>query len=298
MDTTEGEPPVDRLGFVGLGVMGQPMAQHLQEKHPLTVYNRTASRAQPLLRQEGAVWAASARQTAERSDILFLMLKNDEAVAAVTGGPQGVLAGIRPGMVIVDHSTISPALTRRLAKQVAAQGGEWIDAPVTGGDSGAQAGTLTIMVGGTEEGFRRILPLLQLEGSRILRVGDVGQGQTLKLVANLVSAINLMAACEGLQLGLALGLDVGALATVMENGSAQSFELAKVLDRFRRQDYEPGFSVDNRYKDLRLAITLAQNRGFPADMGQVADKLYGSHRASGFSQEDETSYIKRWQESE
>jgi 3-hydroxyisobutyrate dehydrogenase len=277
--------------------MGQPMALHLAGEHALTVHNRTPARAEPLLRQ-GANWADSPRGAAEASDIVFLMLKNDDAVQAVCGGAEGLLAGVHPGMTIVDHSTISPALTRSLAAQSAGLGAEWIDAPVTGGDAGAKAGTLTIMAGATEEGFARVVPYLKLEGRRIVRVGPAGQGQTLKLVANLVSALNLMAASEGLKLGLALGLEVDVMETVMQNGSAQSFELAKVVDRLRSGNYEPGFSVDNRYKDLRLAVDLAEHTGFSADLGGVAQELFRRHLQSGYSEQDETSYIKRWTESE
>lgn len=285
------------IGFIGLGVMGQPMALHLAKQYPLVVFNRTPSRTQPLV-DKGAVALGTAQEVAKGASIIFLMVKNDEALSEVVEGPNGVLTGLHPGTLIVDHSTVSPDLTRRLASQVWEKGSEWLDAPVTGGDIGARQATLTIMAGGRPEAFRRAQPYLQLLGRHIIHVGEVGQGQTLKVIANLVSAINLMAASEGLSMGLALGLSVSDLATVMQTGSAQSFELGKLLERVSEHRYDPGFSVENRYKDLKLAMDLAAQQGFPLALAKLAEELYRQHYQAGFGSEDETSYIKRWTESE
>ena len=249
----------ESLGFIGLGVMGQPMAGHLAQHCPLIVYNRTRTRCQPLLDQ-GAQAADSPRAVAESCRVIFLMLKNDEAVCSVTDGDSGLFSGLKAGTVIVDHSTISPALTRTLAARAAEHGAVWLDAPVTGGDIGARNGTLTIMIGGPKASVDAITPYLNHMAARIVHVGAVGQGQTLKLVSNMVSGITLMAAAEGIAMGLALGLDLDDLETVMQNGTAQSFELGKVLDRYKARNYSPGFSVENRYKDLRLAVELAHPR--------------------------------------
>lgn len=286
-----------RVGFIGLGVMGQPMAGHLAARHNLIVYNRTPERAVPLV-ERGARLAENPAGAAAESDILFLMLSNDQAVREVVEGPSGVLSGLAPGTVIVDHSTISPDLTRHLAEAARMRGADWCDAPVTGGDIGARNATLTIMVGGRDEAVMRIRPLLELLGQRIVHVGAVGQGQTLKLVANLVSALNLMAASEGLAMGMALGLKIDDMATVMNYGSAQSFELSKVLDRWTHGNFIPGFSVENRYKDLRLALELAERSGFPGDLTQAGESLYRQHANAGFGAEDEASYIKRWMKGE
>lgn len=282
-----------RLAFLGLGIMGQAMALNLQTTHPLVVYNRTPERAQPLV-QAGAVGASTAAEAASRADVIFLMLKDDAAVEAVVQGPEGILATLRAGSVIVDHSTISPEATRRLAHAVERRGAHWCDAPVTGGDIGAREGTLTIMVGGRQSDFARVEPWLRIMGNRVLHVGPVGQGQTLKLVANLVSALNLMAASEGVRMGLSLGIPLEVMETVMTFGSAQSFELAKALERLRQENYAPGFSVDNRYKDLRLAVELARSHGFSADLAEAAEPLFLDHLRSGYGDLDEASYIKRW----
>lgn len=290
---TGGGKVSERLGFVGLGIMGQAMALRLVQHHGMAVHNRTPERARPL-REAGARWMDSPRDVADVSSMVFLMLSNDAALEAVVEGPAGVLEGVRPGTLIVDHSTVSPALTRRLADAARKRGADWCDAPVTGGDIGAREATLTIMVGGTPESYRRVRPFLEQMGRRIVHVGAVGQGQTLKLVANMVSAMTLMASSEGVRMGLELGLSLEALDTVMTYGSAQSYELTKVLDRLTHNHYDPGFSVENRYKDLRLAVDLAEASGFRADLAQAAEALYRDHLQAGTGDRDETSYIQRW----
>lgn len=279
----------EQLGFIGLGIMGQAMARNLCGDEPLIVYNRSARGLEK--RPLTASVADTPRAVAEASQVVFLMLSNDDAIRAVVDGNHGVFAGLRPGTVIVDHSTVSPRLTRAVAHRAAEMGASWLDAPVTGGDIGAREGTLTIMVGGSIGDFERVTPYLKRMGQRVSHVGEVGQGQSLKLVANMVSAMNLMAASEGIQLGLQLGLRMDDLAEVMTHGSAQSFELAKVLDRYRNQNYAPGFSVENRDKDLRLAIELAEEVQFGTPLGQRAKDLMHGHSETGFSQYDESSYI-------
>lgn len=285
----------DILGFVGLGIMGRAMAGNLLKHQPLVLYNRTAARAAELASAgAGATVAGSPAEVAGRTTVVFTMVTDDDALEAVVTGPNGILEGIRPGALVVDHSTVSPAVTRRLAALVAERGGAWCDAPVTGGDVGARNGTLTIMVGGAEADFARALPYLQQMGRRILHVGAVGQGQALKLISNMVSALNLMAAAEGVRMGLEAGLSLDALDTVMTNGSAESYELAKVLDRLRRQDFAPGFSVANRFKDLALAVDLAGALSYPVPLAEAALPVYRQHRDSGFADLDEASYIRRW----
>ncbi|PSR21744.1 MAG: 6-phosphogluconate dehydrogenase [Sulfobacillus acidophilus] len=287
----------ESLGFIGLGVMGQAMALHLVKSHPVTVYNRTRERCQPLL-QAGAQLADTPAEVASRSRCIFLMLKDDAAVSEVVEGSSGVFEAICPGTIVVDHSTISPASTRRLAHAAKIRNVQWLDAPVTGGDIGAREATLTIMVGGEAAAFEEVQPYLKEMGRRIVYVGAVGQGQTLKLVANLVSGINLMAASEGVRLGLKLGLSWDTMDEVMSHGTSQSYELSKIVDRMRRDNFVPGFSVENRYKDLKLALELARQVGFNADLTERAEELYREHWQAGYGQSDEASYVKRWDESE
>ncbi|MCY0879769.1 MAG: NAD(P)-dependent oxidoreductase [Firmicutes bacterium] len=285
----------DCLGFLGLGVMGLPMAQHLAQQHPLVVFNRTREKAEALAGSDIEV-AQTPAEVAARCRLIFCMLANDEAVSHVMRGPAGVFQSDLRDRIIVDHSTISPRLTRTLAAEAGQRGAVWLDAPVTGGDIGAREGTLTMMVGGPREAFEVVLPYLREMGRLIVHVGPVGQGQMLKLVANLVSALNLMAASEGVRMALDLGLGLDEAALVMQNGSAQSFELTKVLDRVRRKDFTPGFSVAHRYKDLKLALDLAREARFPADLAWSAERLYREHLARGYGAQDESSYWTRWDE--
>ncbi|PSR32340.1 MAG: 6-phosphogluconate dehydrogenase [Sulfobacillus benefaciens] len=285
----------ERLGFIGLGIMGYPMAAHLLEHHPVTVYNRSVEKAKQLA-AKGAQLAYSPRQVAEASEIIFVMVSDDHALKSVMEGGDGVISAIGPDQIIVDHSTVSVSLTEILGATVAAKGARWCDAPVTGGDVGAKNATLTIMVGADPEIYRRIEPYLTLMGKLVLHVGPTGKGQALKVVSNLVSAMNLMAAAEGIRLGLEAGLSLDALEAVMTHGSAQSFEVTKIVDRVRRQDFNPGFSVANRLKDLDLALALADNLGFSAPLGAAAQSLFAAHKALGFQSEDESSYVLRWPE--
>ncbi|PSR37319.1 MAG: hypothetical protein C7B44_04400 [Sulfobacillus thermosulfidooxidans] len=287
----------EHIGFVGLGVMGQKMAANLMRHQGIAITNRTPSRGAALV-EMGADWCETPAAVARVSTIIFTMVSDDDALRAVVEGEGGLLHEIKPGTVVVDHSTVSPALTKDLAKKVQSRGAAWLDAPVTGGDVGAQNGTLTIMVGGEEGDFTRVRPFLEQMGQRILHVGAVGQGQTLKLISNMVSAINLMAAAEGLQFGLHQNLALDDLAAVMNWGSAQSYELTKVLDRYSHNNFAPGFSVANRLKDLRLAVNLAKESGYTADLGACALPFYEAHDRQGYHDQDEASYVLRWQSAE
>lgn len=285
---------VQALGFVGLGIMGQAMAKNLYGAEPLTVYNRTRERTRAL-QEMGARVVDTPRQAASASQICFIMVSNDEALRQVTLGEDGVLAGMSPGSIVVDHSTVSPAITKELGGLAQTRGVFWCDAPVTGGDVGAQNATLTVMAGGEAVAIERIGPYVARMSQRLVHVGALGQGQTMKLVSNLIGGLNLMAAAEGLSLGLAAGLSVEALEAVLPNGTAASFELQKILDRHRSQDFAPGFSVENRYKDLDLAVELARQLGQMVPLGETALDVFGRHRARGYSKLDESSYLKGWE---
>lgn len=282
-----------QVGFVGLGVMGQPMALNLLKAgHDLQVYNRTASRAEPLV-AAGARWAATPRDAARGADVTITMVTDDAAVRAVAAGPDGVLAGAAQGSVVVDMSTISPDTTRGLAEEAAGHGVIWLDAPVTGGDVGAREGTLTIMVGGPRQAFEEVHALFEAMGKRIVYVGESGLGQSLKLVGNLISGMTLLASAEGLRLGEAAGIPLATMGEVLPYSSAQSFELAKALDRWGRRAFDPGFSVANRTKDMRLAVEMAESANFSPALGAVAFQVWAVH-AARFAALDEASILKRW----
>lgn len=280
-----------QVGFVGLGVMGAPMAENLlRAGHAVRVYNRTDGRAQPL-RALGAEVAATPREAAAGQDAVVSIVTDDAAVRAIALGDEGTLAGLSPGALHIDMSTISPETTRQLAASAADRGIGWLDAPVTGMDVGARAGTLTIMVGGAAEDFARAQPLFQAMGRLIVHAGPTGAGQTLKLVANLISGLTLMVGAEGLALGLALGIAPEVLDEVLPRSSAQSATLDSLLDRRRRDAWEPGFSVANRLKDLRLALQMARGAGIPLVLAPHGLDPYAEHCESGGAGLDQTSYL-------
>ena len=281
------------VGFVGLGVMGRYMAANLMRAgHRVTVYNRTAGRAEELAAL-GARVAGSPREAAKGSDAVITIVTDDAAVLAVSEGQDGVLAGLSEGALLIDMSTISPATARRVAEAAKALGAGYLDAPVTGGDIGARDGTLTIMAGGRAEDFKAVMPLLQAMGKRIVRIGEAGDGQTMKLVANLVSGLTLMVAAEGIGLGLKLGLPLDLLNEVLPNSSAQSFEVRKLLDRYGDDAWLPGFSVQNRLKDLRLAVEMARASGVALPLAVPALERYAAHAQAGAGELDESSYLRR-----
>ena len=282
-----------RIGFVGLGVMGAPMAKNLLGGgYHLTVYNRTAARADPLVAR-GATRAATLGELAAASDVVALMVTDAAAVHAVCDGGDGLLAHLAPGSVIVDFSTIGPAATQDLAQSARQRGVVWMDAPVTGGDVGAKAGTLTIMVGGDAESFAAIRPLLDAVGERIVHVGPTGAGQSMKLVGNLVSGLNLLAAAEGIRLAEAAGIPLSALTAVLPASSARSFEVDKLLERWPARAFAPGFSLANRTKDLGLALDMAEALGFPSVLARAAYPAFQQAAASA-GQDDETGVARHW----
>ena len=283
-----------RVGYIGLGIMGRGMAANLLKAgFELTVYNRNAERVRPLVEQ-GARAAASPAEVVAASDISGVCVTDDAAVEAVLAGPGGILEGIRPGTVVVDHSTISPTQTLRAARALAEHGAEWLDGPVTGGDKGAAAGTLTIMVGGSDAGYARITPYLQAIGRTVVHVGDSGKGQVVKLVNNFIGGIAMAAAAEGLSLGLRGGVPLPVLMEVLSAGSANSVSLQLLAERLQTGNDAPGFSLANRLKDMDLALAAARALGLALPVGAVGAELYRERLAAGERDRDQTVVARRY----
>jgi len=280
-----------RAGFVGLGLMGRGMAGNLLKKGlGLTVYNRTAQRTADLA-ELGAAVAPSPAALAQACDVIGICVTDGAAVEAVV---QALLPALRPGQFVVDHSTISPEQTRRLAAEVAGRGAEFLDAPVTGGDRGAAAGTLTIMVGGSAEGFEAVRPYLEAMGKKIVRVGASGQGQLVKLVNNFIGGIALAGAAEGLLLGLRGGVPLATIMEVLSAGSASSVSLQLLADRLARADFRPGFSLANRLKDMDLAMEAARSLGAALPVGGAVAELFRERRILGEGAMDQTVLMRRY----
>jgi 3-hydroxyisobutyrate dehydrogenase len=249
------------VGFIGLGIMGQPMSRHLlQAGFSLTVHNRTASKAQALI-EMGAKLAETPAAVAAAGEIIITMLPDTPEVEAVLLGEKGVYEGLSPGKIVVDMSTISPEATVQFAAHLREKQCELLDAPVSGGENGAIAGTLTIMVGGDEQAFQKSLPLFQAMGKNIVHLGANGNGQRTKLVNQVICALNILAMSEGLHLAERIGLDAKKVLQVVSSGAAGSWMLSNLAPRILQNDFRPGFTIKLQQKDLRLAMELIKTLG-------------------------------------
>ncbi len=277
----------ERIGFVGLGIMGSRMAAHLARAgHELTVYNRTRATADAWAAEHGAVVAERPAEAAAAADVLFTMLVDGDQVREALLGPGGAAEGARAGLLCVDMSTIAPSETRAIGAGLAARDIRLIDAPVTGSAPRAQDGTLTIMAGGDEDAFATVRPLLEIMGKLVVHVGALGQGEMLKLVNNAVAAANATALAQALLVAQATGVDLDALVRVMAAGSGGSAMLDLKADPMRRHDYTPLFKLEHMLKDVRLCLEAAQTAEvpFPA-AAQARDVLVGA-MARGHAEDD------------
>jgi 3-hydroxyisobutyrate dehydrogenase len=240
------------LAFIGLGIMGAPMVGHLLGAgYPLTVHTRTKSKAEPLLAR-GARWADSPGDAARGAAVVFLCLPDTPDVESVVLGDHGVLSEASAGVVVVDHSTISPAATRQIAAQASRRGVALLDAPISGGDVGARNATLAIMVGGDTSAFERVSPLLGHMGKTITHCGPSGTGQLTKLVNQILVTVTNLATCEALVFAKRNGLDLEKTISAIQGGAAGSWQFANLGPRMIKGDFAPGFMIDLVVKDLRL----------------------------------------------
>lgn len=238
-----------RLAFIGLGIMGLPMAGHLLAAgYPLTIHSRTKSKAESLI-QRGAAWAASPAEAAREADVVFLCLPDTPDVESVV---TTLLPTMRSGQIVVDHSTISPAATRTLAATLLSKGAHLLDAPVSGGDVGARNATLSIMVGGDPRAFDTALPYFQRMGKTITYTGPSGSGQLTKLTNQVLVSLTNLATCEALTFAIANGLDPAKTIQAIGSGAGSSWQLNNLGPRMVAGDFAPGFMVDLQVKDLRL----------------------------------------------
>ena len=291
-----GTPPSSRsrpaVGYIGLGLMGKPMARNLlRAGFPLTVWNRTVARTEDLA-AEGARVAASPRDLASRVDVVCSCVTGPRDVEAVYLGPDGVIEGTRPGTILIDMSTIDPETHRRIAAAAAERGASYLDAPVSGGTAGAQNATLAIMVGGDAAAFERALPVLRAMGQHVYHVGPTGSGATVKLVNNMLTAINTVAAMEGMVLGVKAGVDPSLLHEILMNSSGRSGALASLKESVLRGDFEPGFTVDNMEKDVTLASQLARQHHVPVLAVAVAAHYLRTAQALGLGAKGTAAQIR------
>ncbi len=257
-----------------MGIMGAPMAMHLHKAGLLAaVYNRTRAKAEPFERL-GVYAAESPADLAGRVDVVIVMVSDAPDVEEVLFGRGGVVEGARPGLVVVDMSTNSPEWARRFAERLAQYGVEFLDAPVTGGQRGAVEGILTVMVGGREELFQKLLPVFKAFGRNIVYAGPVGYGQAMKLVNQVVVALNTVAMVEGLRLAKALGLDMEKVAQVLTGGAARSGSIELYLPKLLKGDLSPGFKAAHLKKDLAYAMEYANRMSLFLPATSLALELY------------------------
>jgi 3-hydroxyisobutyrate dehydrogenase len=263
-----------RIGFIGLGIMGRSMAQNLLKAgFEVTVYNRSKPPVD-LLVSKGASTAPSPKAVAELSDVVITMVTDSEAVREVVLGKDGVIEGARGGLVLVDMSTISPSATRAISAELAAKGTSMLDAPVSGGDTGARDGTLTIMVGGDASVFESCLPILQVMGKKVVRMGGTGAGQHAKLANQVLVACNMVGVCECLNFARRAGLDVETLIDSLSAGAASSWTLVNLGPRMAKRDFAPGFKVKLLQKDLRYVLASADEVDAALPATALVHQLY------------------------
>lgn len=275
-----------RIGFVGLGTMGAPMARRLlQAGYELVVHNRTRAREEPLA-ELGAGRAGSPREAAQNADVVIVMVSDTPDVEAVVLGDSGVLKAIPEGATVIDMSTIAPDATRAIAARLSERAVTMLDAPVSGGSEGAEQGTLSIMVGGDEEVLARYRPLLEVLGKTVTHVGPIGSGQVTKAMNQVIIAGTYAAVAEGLTMGLAAGIDLEAAHAAVSGGAAGSWGLTHRGPNMIRNRYPLGFRTRLHRKDLGIALDAARQAGVPIPITAYVEQLETGLVHRGFGEED------------
>lgn len=281
-----------RIGFIGLGIMGRGMvANLLKAGHPVRVWNRTASRMDPLV-QAGAEAGRDPADVASGSEIVITCVSDTPDVEEVILGERGVISGARPGSLVVDMSTISPSVTREVAERLDEEGLAMLDAPISGGSEGAANGTLSIMVGGAEDQVERAMPAFRAMGKTITHVGPIGAGQTVKLVNQIVVVVNMLAVGEGLLFAEAAGVDLAKTLDAITGGAAGSWMLQNRGPQVIERDWRPGFMIDLQQKDLRLALDAADEMGVPLLGTATVFQLYRTLQRAGLGTEGNHALAK------
>jgi 3-hydroxyisobutyrate dehydrogenase len=282
MTFTQAEPGKTRVGWIGTGVMGRWMCQHLMTKgYQATVYNRTKAKAQPLI-DVGATWADSPKAVAERSDVVFAIVGFPKDVRETFLGPQGALAGSKPGAILVDMTTSEPSLAIEIHQAAKAKGVGSVDAPVSGGDVGAKNATLSIMVGGDKEVVEAIRPLFECMGKTVVHQGPPGAGQHTKMVNQILIASNMIGVCEALLYAYKAGLDAKTVLQSVGGGAAASWSLNNLGPRIIDRNFEPGFFVEHFIKDMGIALDEAKRMGLSLPGLALANQLYLAVKAQGY----------------
>jgi 3-hydroxyisobutyrate dehydrogenase len=283
-----------RVAFIGLGVMGYPMAGHLAASgHAVTVYNRTAKRAEEWVAQHGGAHAATPAAAAEEAEIVFVCVGNDDDLRSVTIMPNGAFGGLKPGAVLVDHTTASASVARQLATLAAEQGAAFVDAPVSGGQTGAENGQLTVMCGGEAEPYGRAEPVIAAYAKSCRLMGPVGAGQLTKMVNQICIAGLLQGLSEGLAFAQKAGLDGEAVLEVISKGAAGSWQMENRGRTMLADKFDFGFAVNWMRKDLRICLAEAEANGAHLPATALIDQFYKDVQLMGGGRWDTSSLIRR-----
>jgi 3-hydroxyisobutyrate dehydrogenase len=282
MTITKAEPGKTRIGWIGTGVMGRWMCQHLMTKgYKATVYNRSKDKARPLIDQ-GAAWADTPKQVAEKSDVVFAIVGFPKDVREVFLGSQGALAGSKSGTILVDMTTSEPSLAREIYDAAKGRGVHSVDAPVSGGDVGARNAALSIMVGGDADVVEAMKPCLECMGKTIIHQGGPGAGQHTKMVNQVLIASNMVGVCEALLYAYKSGLDARTVLQSVGVGAAGSWSLNNLGPRIIDRNFEPGFFVEHFIKDMGIALDEAKRMGLVLPGLALANQLYLAVQTQGY----------------
>ena len=282
---------MSKIGFVGLGIMGTPMAEHLiKAGHELSLFSIPS--VPPSLVQAGGKACASGKEVAQRADVIIIMVPDTPHVAAALFDPNGVAAGLSPGKIVVDMSSISPVETKVFAQKINALGCEYLDAPVSGGEVGAKAASLTIMVGGTEAAFEKVKPLFALMGKNVTLVGGNGDGQTCKVANQIIVALNIEAVGEALLFASKMGADPAKVRQALMGGFASSRILEVHGERMIKRTFDPGFRIELHQKDLSLALSSARAAGISLPNTATAQELFNACAAHGGKAWDHSAMVR------
>ena len=281
-----------KVGFIGLGTMGLPMTKNLLKANfEVWVFSRSRGPIEEAVGL-GAKEAKSAAELANHVDVVMTALPMPDDIMKVYFGEEGILASVKPETVLVDHSTVGPDLNHKIYHAAKEKGAHFLDAPISGGPMGAEAGTLTIMVGGDKEVFDRTYPVFHAMGKKILHMGESGNGSITKLINNMLVGIHTAAMSEAFVLGAKSGIDSDLLAEVIRNSTGHSYMIDRVLPLIQQRDFKQRFSIDLLYKDMGIAVELGNQILVPLELTKLAEKMIGEAKEQGHGPEDIAAIIK------
>jgi len=283
-----------KVAFLGLGVMGYPMAGHLVSAgHSVTVYNRSAPKASSWSEQHKGGHQPTPREAAVGQAIVFACVGNDDDLRSVCLGEDGAFAGMDKGALFVDHTTVSPTVTRELAQAAAAQGLRYVDAPISGGQAGAENGVLTVMCGGSQADFDEAFPVIDAYAKKCMLIGPIGAGQQTKMLNQICIAGLVQGLSEAVALGQKLELDMEAVLDVISGGAAQSWQMENRGKTMVADEFEFGFAVDWMRKDLGICLAEARANGMTLPVTALVDQFYGDVQKMGGGRWDTSSLLRR-----